>query len=206
MRELSLAAGLSEKYVQKLIERDATRPDAVKLAAVAREAGVSADWLIQGVGEPGGGATNDATAAAETELTLDRDGSPLERALGEAFSPAAGHLVRDLLAVQHALGGARRWESTDGDLVAAAKRWLDAAMSLRHEGRSVDAQELLVRVTVGKGSVATQAHARHKAEVAEHVAEHVAAHQPAADEDEGVDPKAVARLKRTATRKKGDRR
>lgn len=52
MRSLSEAIERDPKYVQKLIERSATRPDAVAMAALARETGVSEAWLVYGRGSP----------------------------------------------------------------------------------------------------------------------------------------------------------
>lgn len=49
-RALSDAAGKSPDYVQKLIERDAKRPDIVALAKIAELAKVSEAWLIHGRG------------------------------------------------------------------------------------------------------------------------------------------------------------
>lgn len=54
MRSLSEAIGRDPKYVQKLIERAATRPDAVTMAALARETGVAEGWLVYGRGSPDG--------------------------------------------------------------------------------------------------------------------------------------------------------
>ncbi len=50
MRDLSLSLGKSEKYIQKLIERDSERPDALALTALAHATGVWPSWLITGLG------------------------------------------------------------------------------------------------------------------------------------------------------------
>lgn len=70
MRNLSLKAGLSDKYVQKLIERGSTRPDGAALSAIANVAGVSAAWLITGHGSPD--EVNDADGRADSQR-LDPD-------------------------------------------------------------------------------------------------------------------------------------
>ncbi len=52
LRALSASIGKSEEYLQKIIERDAKRPDAQALAALAAKVGVSEGWLIHGRGSP----------------------------------------------------------------------------------------------------------------------------------------------------------
>lgn len=77
--------------------------------------------------------------------------SPLEAALGSAFDKGR-HTVRDIAAVQLALRSFHRREATEGDLVGAARVWLDAAADLRRRGEAVTLEALLYRVTIGKPS------------------------------------------------------
>lgn len=156
-----------------------------------------AETVGRGKGAPAAPPRPETRVERDPAPAVESDGTPLERALGQAFDPGAGHLVRDLRAVEDAFSGQRHWERVEGDLVGAARRWLDAAMQLRKEGQGVDAQGLLVRVTVGKGALASEAHARHAGELRAHVAAHVAAHDA---EEEQPDPAEVERLKETARR------
>lgn len=135
----------------------------------------------------------------------DDDGSPLERALNAAFDRDR-HELRDARAVERVLGQTYPWQNAESDLVEAAGHWLDAAASLRREGRAVTLGELFLRVTVGKGAVAAEAHAKHKAELAQAIDQHVAAFEAEAHDDvEPPDPVAVERLK-SAAKKSAERR
>lgn len=77
----------------------------------------------------------------------ERD-SPLERAMGQAFD-STRHMLRDVDNVRAALRATFQHQNLDGDLVGAARGWLDAAAALRRAGRRVDAESLLTEITLG---------------------------------------------------------
>jgi transcriptional regulator with XRE-family HTH domain len=152
MRSLSEAIQRDPKYVQKLIERKATRPDIEALAALARELNVQETWLVYGRGSPDAAGVPDDRTPQPTPVApsvASIDGSPLERALGEAFDHTR-HSVSDLRAVQDALGKSLRLEHAEASLVESARIWLDAAAALRREGHPIDAVAILYRVTSDK--------------------------------------------------------
>lgn len=146
-----------------------------------------------------------ATPPRVASSAPDEDSSPLDRALNAAFR-GDRHELRDARAVERALAGFHHWQDVDGDLVEAAGRWLDGAVTLRKLGRPVTPGELFVLVSVGKGQVAADAHAKHKAEVDEMVEQRVASFEAQDHGDvEPPDPAAVARLRARAKKSSGAR-
>jgi transcriptional regulator with XRE-family HTH domain len=134
-----------ESGKQKSLDEDEVR-------ALALALDTSLGFLTGAEADPG-------PAAEPARLALVEDAvSPLEAALGAAFD-STRHTVRDIAAVQVALRAFHRRETTEGDLVEAARVWLDAAADLRRRAELVTLEALLYRVTVGKPSP-------HKARVA----------------------------------------
>lgn len=88
-----------------------------------------------------------ATAPEEFDGDTTNSTASLEDALDAAFD-GARHRVSDATAVRRALGDTFRFESA-GDLVGAARAWLDAASRLRRDGREVTTTALLEHVTLG---------------------------------------------------------
>lgn len=152
----STQAGQSRGYVQKLLEREAVRPDTNALRRMAEVAKVPREWLVDGEGEP---PALSAGAPVETRVELDpkpameapENASPLVVAVTYAIDPVK-HLVTDAQRVidvfQNELDAHL---SLDVDLIEKARAWLDAAAALRREGRAVTAAALLGRVTTTRG-------------------------------------------------------
>jgi transcriptional regulator with XRE-family HTH domain len=142
--ELSRRSGISQEAISRIENgriRGLMQPTQDALAAALE---TSVAWLRGGDGE-----VEDAPeppAAPELELVLDED-DPLVAAVGQAFNPAR-HTMLDSFAVLRTLRVTDR-RLVEGDLQAAARRWLDAAASLRREGIAVSPESLLLRLTVG---------------------------------------------------------
>lgn len=156
-RALSVAAGLGETTVGKIISRGSTRVAPEDVFALARAAGVNGVWLLLG----------DAFAAREGEAhaveppqespatvpvrvrpsTDGREVLPGESGLGWAFDPTR-HIARDFRAV-HDLLGATLEEAPSALMQTVARKWLDAAAELRRSGQSVTVEAILLRVTLG---------------------------------------------------------
>lgn len=157
--ELARRSGISQEAISRIENgriRGLMQPTQDALAS-ALECGVS--WLRGGdddpAGEPGG-----SEARGEMEIVLDET-DPLVGATGRAFNPER-HALLDVYAVLRALRETDR-RLVEGDLVAAARRWLDAAASLRREGIAVSSESLLMRLTLGE-SARERAGARLRAE------------------------------------------
>lgn len=149
-------AELSDATVANMISRRAKGARPQTLRALAKTAAVSFEWLASGEGASGLDRAEPHPFAPDDHAQPPAaEGSPLERALGDAFDPKR-HTVTDLRAVQDALGATHRWERPEADLLAAARTWLDSAAALRREGQAVDAVALLDRVTFGKTSRARE--------------------------------------------------
>ncbi len=152
--EWSQKSGLAVSHVANLISRNSKRPAADTVTALAQSADVSFDWLMRGAGASGltaqdpRPAVSDSTARTPTPTPVGAGESPLVHALGVAFDHTR-HNVNDLRAVQDALtDGSFQWQRIEGDLVEAARTWLDAAAALRHEGQHVSTVAILYRVTI----------------------------------------------------------
>lgn len=148
-RELARRAKLAdERHLGVILSRLRKKPNAEierpTLVALATGGNVSLSWLATGTGTPDETESVPRRAPDDHVQPPAAEGSPLERALGEAFDPKR-HTVTDLRAVQDALGSTYRWERPEADLLAAARTWLDSAAALRREGRAVDAVALLDR-------------------------------------------------------------
>lgn len=106
MRSLSEAIGRDPKYVQKLIERAATRPDAVAMAALARETGVAEGWLVYGRGSPDG-SPDDRDDAAQAPAPEDVDAAG-RRPVATDASRSHRPLLENLPDWPELLAGARQ--------------------------------------------------------------------------------------------------
>ncbi len=125
--------------------------------ALADAAQVPREWLWSGEGPPpDAGAKRKAPTGTRVVPEAGPpaavvDGSPLERALGEAFD-ARRHIVSDLSAVMGAFETMDQLprEDHEVDLVDAARAWLDAAAFLRRSQQPVTALSLLFHLTARK--------------------------------------------------------
>lgn len=154
-RELARQAGLAGSHISLIMTRlgENVRPETLR--AIAAAAKVSEAWLITGRGSPDdapeGGDVAQTTTPATAPVPAAVE-SPLVHALGVAFDHTR-HSVNDLRAVQDALSdGSFQWQRAEGDLVDAARAWLDAAASLRREGHRVTTVAILYRVTIGNAA------------------------------------------------------
>ena len=155
------------------------------------------DALLATRGDVGEEAPRRSPAPPLPNVSPD-DETPLQRALNSAFD-SARHELRDARTVERVVGPVQEWRDPDGDLVEAAGRWLDFAAAARRRGEALTLGALLLHTSVGKGAVAAEAHARHKAEIAAHVDQRVAKFETEhADELEPPNDAAVDRLKARA--------
>jgi transcriptional regulator with XRE-family HTH domain len=142
--ELSRRSGISQEAISRIENgriRGLMQPTQDALAAALE---TSVAWLRGGEAEVED--VPEVAPAPELELVLDED-DPLVGAVGQAFNPAR-HTMLDSFAVLRTLRVTDR-RLVEGDLLAAARRWLDAAASLRREGIAVSPESLLLRLTVG---------------------------------------------------------
>lgn len=79
------------------------------------------------------------------------DDDPLVRAVSAAFDPKRSHLLTDANRVLETLRTTDRRLIVDQDLMHTARQWLDAAAGLRRDGVGVSAENLLLRLTAGRG-------------------------------------------------------
>lgn len=201
-RALSIRAGMSEKYVQKLLEREPTRPDANAIRRVAEIAGVPSDWLLHGTGAAPAGVEVRPPAP---ELRVEREDTrapaadevPLETALFEAMDPRR-FSGADFDGARAAVREGFRFVRPDTDLLAMATDLLVAARQLRMEGLPVTSGSVMARVASSK-SPHVQAV---EAEVSERMTRE--AHEAAAREGYAPDPEveAEARARVAKTMKK----
>ena len=133
--ELSRRSGISQEAISRIENgriRGLMQPTQDALAAALE---TSVAWLRGGEAEVED--VPEVAPAPELELVLDED-DPLVGAVGQAFNPAR-HTMLDSFAVLRTLRVTDR-RLVEGDLLAAARRWLDAAASLRREGIAVSPQ------------------------------------------------------------------
>ncbi|MEZ4392479.1 MAG: helix-turn-helix domain-containing protein [Polyangiales bacterium] len=145
--ELARRSGISQEAISRIENgriRGLMQPTQDALAD-ALETSVS--WLRGGSTDEGPADARVAEAHGELELVLD-EGDPLVEAVGRAFD-AERHTMLDSFAVLRTLRETDR-RLVEGDLLAAARRWLDAAAALRREGISVSMESLLMRITAGE--------------------------------------------------------
>jgi transcriptional regulator with XRE-family HTH domain len=88
-------------------------------------------------------------------LEIEDDDSPLDRALLEAIDKTK-HTLGDAASVRRVTRSTLQNQHLDGDLVAAARAWLDAAAHLRRAGIRVTAEAMLPLLTVGIKATAQQ--------------------------------------------------
>lgn len=151
--ELARRSGISQEAISRIENgriRGLMQPTQDALAG-ALETSVS--WLRGGSTEEGPGEPKGAETYGELELVLD-EGDPLVAAVGRAFD-AERHTMLDSFAVLRTLRETDR-RLVEGDLLAAARRWLDAAASLRREGIYVSMESLLMRITAGESPKAQE--------------------------------------------------
>lgn len=74
--------------------------------------------------------------------------SPLEQALDAAFDPAR-HKYKDAESVRRAMRDGFQSQATEGDLIEAARRWLDAAADLRKRAVPITTAALAQRLSDG---------------------------------------------------------
>lgn len=134
-------------------------------------------------------------------VEIDDADSPLERAFGQAFDPAR-HLPRDIENARGAVRADGQLQRLEGDLVAAARIWLDAAAHLRKQGLRVTASAILPLVTLG---IKTTPQQRAAAESADDLTT-AESRAKAAANGFVENPEAAARLRaaRAAGRKRDD--
>lgn len=143
--ELAQRSGISQEAISRIENgriRGLMQPTQDALAA-ALDASVA--WLRGGTDDDDAA---EAPSSGALELGFDED-DPLVEAVGHAFNPAR-HTMLDSFAVLRTLRATDR-RLVQGDLLDAARRWLDAAASLRREGLRVSIESLLMRLTAGEG-------------------------------------------------------
>lgn len=134
-QNLSVAAGLAPAHIGMVLRKTIGEPRRPTLAKIAKAAGVSFSWLMTGEGVPVASAPlvpdepPPPTAPDDHVQLAPAEGSPLERALGEAFDPKR-HTVTDLRAAWVArrsvivrLGGERWAYAPDGAALPPAGAW-----------------------------------------------------------------------------------
>lgn len=140
---LAAALGTTAAYLRG--DPDSPRGAGESHGAVRKRSGRVAA-VHAGTDSGGNGTFTDAR-----ETVLDREGDdPLVRSLGRAFDHTR-HSVVDTHAVLETLWATDRRLVEGMDLDEAARAWLDAAAGLRREGIPVTTQNVLVRVTAGRG-------------------------------------------------------
>lgn len=155
-RTFATRAGLNASYVSAYLFRAKAKADSKfdrdHLRKIAKTWEVDFDWLRSGIGRAPEGL--EIASSAEVAATPAPEGHALQRALGLAFDPAR-HEVVDLRYVDDLMGQARFELAADGDLVAAARRWLDAAAGLRRDNLPRSPQAMLLRLALDPGAAPT---------------------------------------------------
>jgi transcriptional regulator with XRE-family HTH domain len=136
--ELAKKSGVSQSTISKLErgELDGSRADTQ--IALARALGVAVEWLL---------GSEAMVTPAKPEIRIERETSGrIARALKHAFDPSI-HEVDDLDAVRTVVDETDMLERDDGDYIADAREWLNAAARIRRRGipfnRTAWAQELV---------------------------------------------------------------
>lgn len=140
-KEAEAAAGLSRGYLSRVLRGERTRVEAARLQALAEACGVDFRWLSTGQGamlSPSAAPSPPPPSAAPAAPVAPRmpEENAFEAALGEAFR-AGRFALADLDAVRALLPDAALRLGRETSLVQPALRWLDAARSLRRDGRPV---------------------------------------------------------------------
>jgi transcriptional regulator with XRE-family HTH domain len=153
-RGLATAAKLkSPSHIATILASPGAGVSRATTDALADAADVPREWLWSGTGPAPSKASPSASRVVPdpSPPAVVIDGSPLERALGEAFD-AQRHVVRDLGAVMAAFEDMAQLphDEHEVDLVDAARAWLDAAASLRRSQQPVTALSLLYHLTARK--------------------------------------------------------
>jgi len=139
-KEAEAAAGLSRGYLSRVLRGERTRVEATRLQALAEACGVDFRWLSTGQGAmlSPADAPSPPPPVAPVVPVAPRvpEENAFEAALGEAFRVGRFALA-DLDAVRALLPDAALRLGRETSLVQPALRWLDAARSLRRDGRPV---------------------------------------------------------------------
>ncbi len=139
-KEAEAAAGLSRGYLSRVLRGERTRVEAARLQALAEACGVDFRWLSTGQGAmlSPADAPSPPPPVAPVVPVAPRvpEENAFEAALGEAFR-AGRFALADLDAVRALLPDAALRLGRETSLVQPALRWLDAARSLRRDGRPV---------------------------------------------------------------------
>lgn len=136
-------ADFSVGYLSRFLNGDRQSLSADRIARVAAVVGVRVEWLLSGSG------LRDAVEQEAPALEPHREvpAGPLARALVQAVD-AARHELEDLDVTRAALAGVDLNTRESADLVAAARRWLDAASRLRRRGIEATPGALLAEATL----------------------------------------------------------
>jgi transcriptional regulator with XRE-family HTH domain len=154
-KEAEAAAGLSRGYLSRVLRGERTRVEATRLQALAEACGVDFRWLSMGQGamlSPADAPSRPPPSIAPVVSAAPRvpEENAFEAALGEAFR-AGRFALADLDVVRALLPDAALRLGRETSLVQPALRWLDAARSLRRDGRPVTVETFalaLARSTV----------------------------------------------------------
>jgi transcriptional regulator with XRE-family HTH domain len=151
-KEAEAAAGLSRGYLSRVLRGERTRVEAARLESLAVACGVDFRWLSTGQGAmlSSPAAPSPLAPVAPTTAPRAPEENAFEAALGEAFR-AGRFALADLDAVRALLPDAAQRLGREASLVQPALRWLDAARSLRREGRPITVETFalaLARSTV----------------------------------------------------------
>lgn len=151
-KEAEAAAGLSRGYLSRVLRGERTRVEAARLQALAEACGVDFRWLSTGQGamlSPAAAPSLPPPSVAPFAPRVPEENA-FEAALGEAFR-AGRFALADLDAVRALMPDAALRLGRETSLVQPALRWLDAARSLRRDGRLVTVETFalaLARSTV----------------------------------------------------------
>lgn len=140
-------AGFSVGYLSRFLNGDRQSLSADRIARVAAVAGVRVEWLLSGVGPRDLTSPAPSTDVPPREPRRDAPPGPLARALMQAVD-ANRHELEDVDVTRAALAGVDFNTRESADLVAAARRWLDAAARLRRRGVEVTPGALLAEATL----------------------------------------------------------
>lgn len=150
--ELATRSGLSQEAISRIENgriRGLMQPTQDALAGALD---ISVAWLRGGDGDD---ASRPPAMPAGELVVVPDDDDPLVMALGHAFDWRR-HTVVDSYAVLRALRETDPRLVAAGELAPAARRWLDAAASLRRDGIAVTTENLLLRLTVGARAPAAE--------------------------------------------------
>lgn len=152
VRQLSIASGNSDKWLEAALRRGSKKFSAEELGKMARAAGVSERWLVHGEGAMDAGTASAPAAVAQPprpSMPSDED-SPLERAAFEVATADAGRYdLADFNAVRVAARHIDRKVQEEGDPHATARAYLEAARRLRQQGRPTDPLNLAAAAVQG---------------------------------------------------------